>query len=79
MKAWPRGASEPMATQPCKGGAPTARTSRPTQLSTRPRFCAATLRGAAAQHAREGRPVPRRVQDRMDHDVAVLDLTAAGD
>eukprot|EP00969_Alexandrium_andersonii_P263319 11638764-Alexandrium_andersonii.AAC.1 len=29
--------------------------------------CTAILRGIAAQHAREGRPVPRHVQDRMDH------------
>eukprot|EP00969_Alexandrium_andersonii_P145165 6419289-Alexandrium_andersonii.AAC.1 len=32
----------------------------------------------AARHARESRPVPRRVQDRMDRGVAVFDLTAAG-
>eukprot|EP00969_Alexandrium_andersonii_P102339 4516943-Alexandrium_andersonii.AAC.1 len=44
-----------------------------------PALCAAILRGITAQRAREGRPVPRRVQDRMNRGVAVFDLTAAGD
>eukprot|EP00969_Alexandrium_andersonii_P261180 11546630-Alexandrium_andersonii.AAC.1 len=40
--------------------------------------CTAILRGIAAQHAREGRPVPRRVQGRMDRGMAAFDLTAVG-
>eukprot|EP00969_Alexandrium_andersonii_P141761 6267918-Alexandrium_andersonii.AAC.1 len=35
-----------------------------------PALCAAILRGVAAQRAREGCPVPRHVQDRVDHGAA---------
>eukprot|EP00969_Alexandrium_andersonii_P169023 7470723-Alexandrium_andersonii.AAC.1 len=41
--------------------------------------CTAILQGIAAQRAREGPPVPRRVQDRMDRGTAVFDLAAAGE
>eukprot|EP00969_Alexandrium_andersonii_P045539 1999236-Alexandrium_andersonii.AAC.1 len=39
-----------------------------------PALCAAILRGAADQHAGEGRPAPRHVADRMDRGLAVFDL-----
>eukprot|EP00969_Alexandrium_andersonii_P052137 2289518-Alexandrium_andersonii.AAC.1 len=45
MKAWLGGMSEPVTTPCCKGGTPTARTSRLMQLSTRPR-CARLSCGA---------------------------------
>eukprot|EP00969_Alexandrium_andersonii_P272467 12041868-Alexandrium_andersonii.AAC.1 len=39
-----------------------------------PALCTAILRGIAAQHAREGRPIPWHVQDRMNRGMAVFDL-----
>eukprot|EP00969_Alexandrium_andersonii_P010309 449856-Alexandrium_andersonii.AAC.1 len=44
-----------------------------------PALCTAILRGIAAQRAREGRPIPRHAQDRMDRGMAAFDLAAAGE
>eukprot|EP00969_Alexandrium_andersonii_P229945 10156025-Alexandrium_andersonii.AAC.1 len=41
-------------------------------------LCTAVLRGIAAQHAREGRSVPRRAGGRLGRGVAVFDLMAEG-
>ena len=39
-----------------------------------PALCASILRGVAAQYAREGRPMPKSVQKRLDEGRAVYDL-----
>eukprot|EP00969_Alexandrium_andersonii_P085793 3782141-Alexandrium_andersonii.AAC.1 len=36
------------------------------------------MRGMAAQHARECRPIPQHAQGRMDRGMAAFDLVAAG-
>eukprot|EP00969_Alexandrium_andersonii_P171101 7563983-Alexandrium_andersonii.AAC.1 len=62
MEAWLRGMSEPMTAQCCKGGGADGMNLTAHAAIYPPTLCAAILRGIAAQHAREGRPVPQRVQ-----------------